>query len=71
MTKIAVLTGSDDRSTILECLGAGVHGYILKSSPMEEIERAIATDTGRRCLCCAITDATQLSPGIQGRQPDD
>jgi len=42
-TKIAVLTGSDDRSTILECLGAGVHGYILKSSPMEEIQRAIAT----------------------------
>src|ERR1700722_11044496 len=42
-TKIAVLTGSDDRSTILQCLGAGVHGYILKSSPMEEIQRAIAT----------------------------
>jgi DNA-binding NarL/FixJ family response regulator len=42
-TKIAVITGSDDRATILECLGAGVHGYILKSSPAEEIQRAIAT----------------------------
>ena len=42
-TRIAVLTGSDDRATILECLGAGVHGYILKSSPMDEISRAIAT----------------------------
>ncbi|MEJ0015762.1 MAG: response regulator transcription factor [Acetobacteraceae bacterium] len=42
-TKVAVITGSDDRTTILECLGAGVHGYILKSSPMEEIQRAIGT----------------------------
>lgn len=42
-TRIAVLTGSDDRTTILECLGAGVHGYILKSSPMDEISRAITT----------------------------
>ncbi len=42
-TKVAVLTGSDDRGTILECLGAGVHGYILKSSPVEEIHRAIST----------------------------
>lgn len=42
-TRIAVLTGSDERATILECLGAGVHGYILKSAPVEEIQRAIAT----------------------------
>jgi two-component system invasion response regulator UvrY len=37
VTKVAVLTGSDDRATILQCLGAGVHGYILKASPVEEI----------------------------------
>jgi DNA-binding NarL/FixJ family response regulator len=42
-TKIAVLTGSDDRATILHCLGAGVHGYIVKSSPVAEILRAIST----------------------------
>ncbi len=42
-TRVAVITGSDDRSTILECLGAGVHGYILKSSPVDEIQRAIST----------------------------
>lgn len=42
-TKVAVITGSDDRGTILECLGAGVHGYILKSSSVEEIQRAIGT----------------------------
>jgi DNA-binding NarL/FixJ family response regulator len=42
-TKVAVITGSDDRATILGCLGAGVHGYILKSSSVEEIQRAIGT----------------------------
>jgi DNA-binding NarL/FixJ family response regulator len=42
-TKIAVLTGLDDRATILHCLGAGVHGYIVKSSPAQEILRAIST----------------------------
>jgi DNA-binding NarL/FixJ family response regulator len=42
-TKVAVITGADDRATILGCLGAGVHGYIVKSSPVEEIQRAIST----------------------------
>jgi len=42
-TKIAVLTGADDRATILHCLGAGVHAYIVKSSPVAEILRAIST----------------------------
>jgi len=42
-TKVAVLTGADDRATILDCLGAGVHGYILKTSPVIEIQHAIAT----------------------------
>jgi len=42
-TKIAVLTGADDRSTILECLAAGIHGYIVKASPTEEIIDAVKT----------------------------
>ncbi len=42
-TKIAVITGEDGRAAILECLSAGVHGYILKSSPVEEIMQAIAS----------------------------
>jgi DNA-binding NarL/FixJ family response regulator len=42
-TKIAVLTGADERSTILECLAAGIHGYIVKSSPTEEIVNAVKT----------------------------
>jgi DNA-binding NarL/FixJ family response regulator len=42
-TKIAVVTGQDDRGTILECLSAGINGYILKASPVEEVMQAIAS----------------------------
>jgi DNA-binding NarL/FixJ family response regulator len=40
-TKIVVITGWEDRATMLECLNAGVHGYVLKSSATEHIVRAI------------------------------
>lgn len=40
---IAVLTGSEDRATILECLSAGVHGYILKSAAAEQLLQAVST----------------------------
>jgi DNA-binding NarL/FixJ family response regulator len=40
---IAVLTGAEDRGTILECLGAGVHGYILKSAQSEQLLQAVST----------------------------
>ena len=39
--KIAVLTGADRRETILACLAAGVHGYILKGQPTSELLNAI------------------------------
>lgn len=39
--RIAVLTGTDDRDVILECLAAGVHGYILKSDAAEQLLSAI------------------------------
>jgi DNA-binding NarL/FixJ family response regulator len=42
-TKVVVLTGADDRPTIVECLAAGIHGYIVKSSPTEEIVNAVKT----------------------------
>jgi DNA-binding NarL/FixJ family response regulator len=35
--KIITLSDLDDRSIILRCLAAGVHGYILKTSGIEEI----------------------------------
>ncbi len=39
--KTAVLTASDDRGTILECLSAGVHGYILKADAASELLNAV------------------------------
>ena len=41
--KVVVLTGLDDKNTILECLAAGVHGYVTKSSASEQILTAIKT----------------------------
>jgi DNA-binding NarL/FixJ family response regulator len=40
-TKIVVITGWEDRATMLECLAAGVHGYVLKSFATDQIVRAI------------------------------
>lgn len=39
--RIIVVTGIEERATILDCLAAGAHGYVLKSSPVEEIVRAV------------------------------
>eukprot|EP01037_Dinobryon_pediforme_P012530 gene12530-12619_t len=41
--RIAVLTATEDRATILECLAAGAHGYILKSDAVEQLVFAIET----------------------------
>ena len=41
--KVAVLTGKDDRTTILSCLNAGVHGYILKIDALEQLLIAVRT----------------------------
>ncbi|HEY1933746.1 MAG TPA: response regulator transcription factor [Acetobacteraceae bacterium] len=40
-SRILVVTGTEERCVILECLAAGVHGYVLKSSPAEDIVRAV------------------------------
>jgi DNA-binding NarL/FixJ family response regulator len=39
--RIIVVTGIEERAMILDCLAAGVHGYVLKASPVEEIIRAV------------------------------
>jgi DNA-binding NarL/FixJ family response regulator len=41
--RIALLTSTDDWSTIMNCLAAGVHGYLLKSDASEQLVRAIQT----------------------------
>jgi DNA-binding NarL/FixJ family response regulator len=40
-TKIVVITGWEDRATMLDCLGAGVHGYVPKSLATDQIVKAI------------------------------
>jgi DNA-binding NarL/FixJ family response regulator len=39
--RFIVLSDSDERATILECLGAGANGYILKSTTMNQLLRAM------------------------------
>jgi DNA-binding NarL/FixJ family response regulator len=41
--KFIVMADSEDRATILDCLAAGAHGYILKSTTMSQLLRAIET----------------------------
>ena len=41
--KVAVLTATEDRTTILDCLAAGVHGYILKLDATDELLTALRT----------------------------
>lgn len=40
---VTILTGSDDRATILQCLKAGVHGYVLKSGASNQLVQAVET----------------------------
>ena len=42
--KMVVLADTDDRTAILESLGAGVNGYVLKSTTMSQLLRALETD---------------------------
>ena len=45
-TKIVVITGWEDRATMLDCLGAGVHGYVPKSFATDQIVKAIQVILG-------------------------
>ena len=45
-TKIVVITGWEDRATMLDCLGAGVHGYVPKSFATDQIVKAIEVILG-------------------------
>ena len=40
---IIVLADSDDRASILECLAAGANGYVLKSTTLPQLVRAMET----------------------------
>lgn len=57
--KLAVLTTTDDRHVILECLAAGVHGYILKVDAPDELLTALRT----------ILDGGVYAPAALSRVP--
>jgi DNA-binding NarL/FixJ family response regulator len=65
-TRIAVLTGAEDRATILDCLSAGVHGYILKSDAVGHLVEAIETVMrGQVYVPQALTRIVQARPAPQ------
>ena len=41
--RIAILSDSEEREAILDCLGAGANGYILKSATLGQLLRAVET----------------------------
>jgi DNA-binding NarL/FixJ family response regulator len=67
--KIVVLADSDDRATILECLAAGANGYILKSTTMSQLLRAIETVLSDGVFAPAALAGMPQSAGV-ARQPN-
>ena len=63
--RVAVLTSRDDHGTILDCLGAGVHGYILKVDAADQLLLAVRT-----ILAGGIYLPATLSQVIHDTQPE-
>ena len=62
--RVAVLTATEDRSVILECMAAGAHGYILKSDAVDQLVLAIDTILqGQVYVPPALTRIVQLTTG--------
>jgi len=65
--RIAVHTGSSGRQLVLDALAAGVNGYIVKASPVEELLYAISTMLAGRIY---VTEQFgRASPGIADAPP--
>lgn len=63
--KVVVLTGSDDRVSMIECLGAGIRGYLLKSAAADHLLRAMEIVLeGGIYLPSALTGVWQISPPV-------
>lgn len=68
--KVVVLTGSDDRSSIVACLGAGMRGYLLKSAAADHLLHALEIVLeGGIYLPSALTSVWQISPAVPALQP--
>ena len=61
--RIAVLSGTDDRNTIMQALGAGVNGYIPKAVRPEELAFAIESILAGQSTC-RPTSSPKATPPI-------
>ena len=61
--RVIILTGSDDRVAMLDCVAAGVHGYVLKSSAADHLVRAVEmVIDGGIYLPSSLAGAFQTAP---------
>jgi len=67
--RIIVVTANEDRATILDCLAAGVHGYVLKASPVEEIVRAVRMVLAGDIYVAPALATIGASHGLPERRP--
>jgi two-component system nitrate/nitrite response regulator NarL len=65
--KIAVLTGRDDPQTILDCLSAGVHGYILKVDASDQLLLAVKTILAGGIYVPAALSQIMATAGMERR----
>jgi DNA-binding NarL/FixJ family response regulator len=71
--KIVVLADSDDRATILDCLAAGASGYILKSTTVSQLLRAIETvlsgDVFAPASLAGLAQSAVTQSAVAAREP--
>jgi len=70
--KILALTASDDGTEVFESLRLGVHGYLEKSAPVEEIADAVeAVATGAKVFSVEVERRALRSLGEHARRARD
>jgi DNA-binding NarL/FixJ family response regulator len=71
--KIVVLADSDERATILDCLAAGASGYILKSTTVSQLLRAIETvlsgDVFAPASLAGLAQSAVTQSAVAAREP--
>jgi DNA-binding NarL/FixJ family response regulator len=66
--RLVVLTGTDSRGAMMECVAAGVHGYVLKSSAADHLVRAVEMIVeGGIYLPSALAGAFHAAPAAMAR----
>ena len=68
--KIVVLADTDDRTAILESLGAGVNGYVLKSTTLSQLLRALETVLSGGVFAPAALAGAPPPPPVHAQQSE-